>query len=107
LTAPLDRIAAGTAQDLRLAPSTPAALAPRYDTGLGDVALDLRRMDLSVPPGAAATPVATTIDAGVGDVAIQVPRDAEVRFSGESGLGTVSFDDQENDGPGARLHIDD
>jgi hypothetical protein len=107
LAAPLDRVTAGSAQDLRLAPTTPAALATRYDTGLGDVTLDLRRMDLSVPPGTAATPVTTTIDTGVGDVAIQVPRDADVRFSGESGLGNVVFDGQENDGPGAQLRVDD
>jgi hypothetical protein len=107
LAAPLHRITDGPAEDLRLAPVTPAALAPRYDTGLGDVTLDLRRMDLSVPAGAAATPLATTIDTGVGDVEIEVPRDADVRFNGQSGLGDVTFDDQGNDGPGARLNIDD
>jgi phage shock protein PspC (stress-responsive transcriptional regulator) len=107
LAAPLHRITDGPAEDLRLAPVTPAALAPRYDTGLGDVTLDMRRMDLSVPAGAAATPLATTIDTGVGDVEIEVPRDADVRFNGQSGLGDVTFDDQGNDGPGARLNIDD
>ena len=107
LAAPLHRFTDGPAQDLRLAPTTAAALAPRYDTGLGDVTLDLRRMDLSVPAGTAATAVATTIDTGVGDVDIQVPRDADVRFEGQSGMGDVTFDDQGNDGPGARLHVDD
>ena len=107
LAAPLDRIAAGPQQDLRLAPTTPAALAPRYESGVGTVELDLRRMDLTVPPGAAATPVATRIDAGLGTVEIRVPRDADVRFTGESGLGSVEFDDQEADGPGARLSVDD
>ena len=62
-------------------------------------------MDLTVPPGAAATPVATSIDAGLGTVEIRVPRDADVRFTGESGLGSVEFDDQETDGPGARLSV--
>ena len=107
LAAPLDRIAAGPQQDLRLAPTTPAALAPHYESGVGTVELDLRRMDLTVPPGAAATPVATSIDAGLGTVEIRVPRDADVRFTGESGLGSVEFDDQEADGPGARLSVDD
>ena len=107
LAAPLDRIAAGPQQDLRLAPTTPAALAPHYESGVGTVELDLRRMDLTVPPGAAATPVATNIDAGLGTVEILVPRDADVRFTGESGLGSVEFDDQEMDGPGARLDVND
>jgi phage shock protein PspC (stress-responsive transcriptional regulator) len=107
LAAPLDRIAAGPQQDLRLAPTTPAALAPHYESGVGTVELDLRRMDLTVPPGAAATPVATRIDAGLGAVEIMVPRDADVRFTGESGLGSVEFDDQEMGGPGARLSVND
>jgi phage shock protein PspC (stress-responsive transcriptional regulator) len=107
LAAPLHRFDVGPAQDLRLAPTTPAALATRYETGLGDVTLDLRGMDLTVPPGAAAAPVATTINDGVGDVDIQVPPDADVRFSGQSGLGDVTFDGQESDGPGAELHVDD
>jgi phage shock protein PspC (stress-responsive transcriptional regulator) len=107
LAAPLDRIAAGPQQDLRLAPTTPAALAPHYESGVGTVELDLRRMDLTVPAGAAITPVATSIDAGLGSVEIRVPRDADVRFTGESGLGSVEFDDEEADGPGARLSVDD
>jgi hypothetical protein len=107
LAAPLDRIAAGPPQDLRLAPTTPAALAPQYRNDVGSIELDLRRMDLTVPPGTAATPVATSIDAGVGSVEIQVPRDADVRFTGESGLGSVEFDDQESDGPGAKLSVND
>jgi hypothetical protein len=107
LAAPLDRIAAGPPQNLRLAPTTPGELLPRYESGVGTVELDLHRMDLSVPPGAAVTPVATRIDAGLGTVEILVPRDADVRLTAESGLGTVEFDDQEMDGPGARLNVND
>jgi hypothetical protein len=107
LAAPLDRIPTGPAQDLRLAPTTPAALAPRYQSGIGTVELDLRRMDLTVPPNAAVTPVTTRIDAGLGTVEIWVPRDADVRLTAESGLGSVEFDDQGTDGPGARLSVDD
>ena len=36
-----------------------------------------------------------------------MPRDADVRFTGNTGLGDVAFDDQENDGPDAQLHVDD
>jgi hypothetical protein len=107
LAAPLDRIAAGPPQELQLAPTTPAALAPQYRNDVGSIELDLRRMDLTVPPGAPVTPVATSIDAGVGSVEIWVPRDADVRFTGESGLGSVEFDDQENGGPGAQLDVND
>ena len=107
LAAPWERVASGPAEDLRLAPTTPAALAPRYETGLGEVELDLRGMDLTVPPGAPVTPVATVIDTGVGDVDIQVPPDADVRFSGESGMGSVEFAGQESDGPGAQLRLTD
>ena len=107
LAAPLDRIAAGPPQELRLAPTTPAALAPQYRNDVGSIELDLRRMDLTAPPGTPVTPVATSIDAGLGSVEIWVPRDADVRFTGESGLGSVEFDDQENDGPGATLSVND
>jgi hypothetical protein len=107
LAAPLDRIAAGPPQEIRLAPTTPAGLAPHYESGVGTIELDLRRMDLSVPPGTAPTPVGTRIDAGLGAVEILVPRDADVRLTAESGLGSVEFDDQETDGPGARLSVND
>ena len=107
LSAPFDRVPDAAVGDLRLAPTTPAALAPRYDSGLGDVELDLRGMDLTVPPGAVAAPVATRIDSGVGDVEIRVPADADVRFTGTSGVGSVSFDDRSVDGPDARLSVDD
>jgi predicted membrane protein len=69
--------------------------------------MDLRGMDLSVPPGAAVTPVQTQIDAGMGSVDIQVPRDADVRFSSSAGLGSITFDDQSSDGPGAELTVND
>ena len=100
LAAPLDRIAAGPPQDLRLAPTTPAALAPQYRSNVGTVELDLRRMDLTVPPGAAATPVATSIDAGVGAVEIWVPRDADVRFTGEAASAPWSSTTRRTAGPG-------
>ena len=106
LAAPLDRIAAGP-QEIREAPTTPAQLAPRYQSGVGEIDLDLRGLDLTVPPGGTVTPLATTIEAGVGAVEIQVPRDADVRFTGESGLGSVKFDDQERGGPGAQLSVND
>ncbi len=107
LTAPLDRIGTDGPRDLRIAPTTAAALAPYYENPVGTVELDLRGMDLSVPAGAPATPVATRIEAGLGSVEIWVPDDADVRFTGSTGVGSVVFDEEETDGPDARLRIDD
>ena len=106
LAAPLDRLAEPP-RDLRLAPVSAAALAPRYTNSVGSVELDLRNMDLTVPPGAPVTPVATRIEAGVGTVEIWVPENADVRFTGSAGVGSVEFDDQESGGPDARLQVDD
>ncbi len=107
LAAPLDRIANAPDADLRLAPTTPAALLPHYEHPVGTVELDLRGMDLSVPPGAPVTPVATEIEAGVGTVEIRVPENADVRFTGSAGVGAVAFDDREDGGPDARLSVVD
>ena len=53
------------------------------------------------------TPVATRIDAGVGSVEIWLPENADGRFTGSAGVGSVEFDDQESGGPDARLQVDD
>jgi len=107
LAAPLDRFAGGPPEDLRIAPVSAATLAPQYALSVGSVEMDLSRMDLAVPPGVAVTPVQTRIDAGMGSVEIQVPRDADVRFTGSAGMGSIEFDDQTSDGPGATLTVDD
>jgi phage shock protein PspC (stress-responsive transcriptional regulator) len=107
LAAPLDRIAAGPPRDLRVAPVTPAALAPHYENPVGSVEMDLRNLDLAVPPGAPVTPVATRIDAGMGSVEIWLPQNADVRFTGAAGVGSLEFDGQESSGPDARLQVDD
>jgi hypothetical protein len=106
LAAPLDRLAEPP-RDLRLAPTSAAALAPRYENSVGTVELDLRGIDLTVPPGPALPPVATRIDAGVGSVEVWVPANADVRFTGSVGVGSVQFDGQESDGPDARLQVND
>ena len=108
LAAPFDRIAAaGPPRDLHIAPVTAAALAPRYDNSVGSIEMDLRNMDLTVPAGAAATPVATRVDTGMGSVEIWVPENADVRFTGMAGVGSIEFGDQESSGPDARLQVDD
>jgi phage shock protein PspC (stress-responsive transcriptional regulator) len=107
LAAPLDRFTGGPPEDLRISPVSAAALAPHYALSVGSVEMDLSGMDLAVPPGATVTPVQTRIDAGMGSVEIEVPRDADVRFTGSAGLGSIAFDDQTSDGPGARLTVND
>jgi hypothetical protein len=107
LAAPLDRFAGGPPEDLRIAPTTAAALAPQYALSVGSVEMDLSGMDLAVPPGAPVTPVQTRVDAGMGSVEIQLPRDADVRFTGSAGMGSIEFDDQTSDGPGATLTVND
>jgi phage shock protein PspC (stress-responsive transcriptional regulator) len=106
LAAPLDRLAEPP-RDLRLVPASAAALAPRYENSVGDVELDLRGIDLTVPPGPALPPVATRIDAGAGSVEVWVPANADVRFTGSVGVGSVAFAGQESDGPDARLQVND
>ena len=51
--------------------------------GFGDVRLDLGRIDVSDLDG----PVRTRVDAGVGDVDVVVPRDADVQVDIDAGLG--------------------
>jgi phage shock protein PspC (stress-responsive transcriptional regulator) len=107
LAAPLDRIDDASTGELRVAPVSAAALAPRYEHAVGAVEMDLRDLDLSVPPNERVTPVTTRIEAGMGSVDIQVPENADVRFTGTAGLGSVEFDDREVGGPDARLTVDD
>ena len=108
LAAPFDRFDDGPgAGDLTVAPTSAAEIAPVYRTDAGDVELDLRGVDLGVPPGTAPTPITTRVDVGAGSVEVRVPENADVRFTGSVGVGSVEFDDQENSGPDARLTVND
>jgi phage shock protein PspC (stress-responsive transcriptional regulator) len=88
--------------DLRAAPTTVAQLQPDYRRGAGDVTLDLRGLDLSGTGDAR-----TSINVGAGDAEVLLPANADVTFTGESGLGDVKFDGRKNDGPGARMSVTD
>lgn len=81
-----DGSASRGAGDVRVAPTTAAAVAPDYRTGLGDVDLDLTR--LAVAPGAA--PIRTTVESGAGDVTVRVPENADVTVTCGSGVGDVN-----------------
>jgi phage shock protein PspC (stress-responsive transcriptional regulator) len=73
------------AGDVTATPTTAAAVAPQYRTGLGDVDLDLTR--LAVAPGA--PPIRTTVESGAGDVTVRVPETADVTVTCGHGIGDV------------------
>ncbi|MGY1635102.1 PspC domain-containing protein [Geodermatophilus sp. SYSU D00742] len=75
-------------------PMTAAAVEPVYRGGVGDVTLDLSDLDLSDLDG----PIATRLDAGVGDVEILVPRSADIRVEASSGVGTIDVFGSSSDG---------
>ena len=62
-----------------------------YHGGIGDMRLDLSDVDVSDLD----TAIQTRVDAGVGDVTIIVPRDADVRVNIDSGIGSVEVFDEE------------
>ncbi len=106
LAAPVDRWRDGEVGDLQAAPTTVAALAPKYERSAGEIDLDLRNLDLTLPPGAPDPgPVRTSISMGAGDVQIRVPENADVTFHGSAGVGSVSFDDRSDAGPGTELRV--
>ena len=72
-----------------------------------EIALDLRNLDLAVPPGGNASPVRSTITLGVGDVQVQVPQNADVTLTSTTGVGSVEFDGRSESSPGAHLAVAD
>jgi phage shock protein PspC (stress-responsive transcriptional regulator) len=107
VAAPLDRWQGNGIGELRAAPTTVAALQPSYQRTAGEIALDLRNLDLAVPAGGNASPVRSTITLGVGDVEVWVPRDADVTLTSSTGLGDVGFGGRSESGPGAHLAVTD
>lgn len=103
LAAPLDHFA-GSVGDLDATPTSVAQVLPAYRTGGGDVTLDLSRLDLSVPAGGDDSPLPVDVSTGVGDVDVVLSPDADIRFTGDAGLGDVEFDGRTTDGrPGAHV----
>lgn len=97
----------GDVDEIRVVPATAAAVAPSYDHAAGSFELDLRDVDLSVPPGRATPPVRTAIGLGAGDVQVVVPRDADLTLRAEAGLGHVAFGQRESAGPGPSITVAD
>jgi phage shock protein PspC (stress-responsive transcriptional regulator) len=108
LESPLDRIGSDGFGDLDIKPVSSAQLAPSYARAAGDIDLDMRRIDLGVPPGASVTPLQTRLSTGAGSIKIVVPANADVTFTGATGLGKVQYAGrQSEDGPDARMTITD
>ena len=86
----------GRVGDQVFRPATVAAVQERYEGGVGDLEVDLTRID-----GATIDrPVRITVEHGVGDVDVLVPRDADVFVAGEGGIGEVEFEGETIGRPG-------
>ncbi|GAA5140709.1 PspC domain-containing protein [Pseudonocardia adelaidensis] len=107
VAAPLDRWQGDGYGELVAAPTTVAALQPSYERGAGEIDLDLRNLDLAVPPDGNTSPVRTRISMGAGDVTVRVPPAADVTVTARAGLGDVRFDRLEDDGPDAHVQVID
>ena len=85
----------GGVGDRTWTPTTAEAVRSAYDAGVGDVRLDLSRIDV----GDLDEPVRTTLHAGVGDVDVVLPDDADVQLDVHHGIGDVTVDmDETGDG---------
>jgi phage shock protein PspC (stress-responsive transcriptional regulator) len=67
---------------------TPSEVQPEYRGGIGDMRIDLHGLS---GLGDLREPITTRVDAGIGDVTIVVPRDADVRVVAHSGIGNVDL----------------
>jgi phage shock protein PspC (stress-responsive transcriptional regulator) len=85
----------GGAGDRRYAPVSAAEIEPEYRLGVGSLRLDLTDVDLSEQL------VRTKLSAGVGDIEVIVPRDADVSVDGRAGIGAVDLFGEETSGTSA------
>lgn len=104
VAAPLDRWQGKGFGDLRVAPTEVAQMQPSYALTVGDVELDLRRLNLAAT-GANQSPVPVRVSLAAGDVQILVPRDADLAFTGQVGVGEINFNGQENSGPDVSMNV--
>jgi len=66
-------------------PASVAQVQDRYQSGAGDMTVDLTGVDVSDLDA----PITTRVEHGVGDVRVVVPRDADVRLTVMSGVGSI------------------
>jgi phage shock protein PspC (stress-responsive transcriptional regulator) len=77
-------------------PTTAASVQSVYRGGIGDLTIDLRRIDVSDLDG----PITFRVEHGVGDIEIQLPDDADVQLSVDQGLGSLDVFDEGSVGGG-------
>jgi phage shock protein PspC (stress-responsive transcriptional regulator) len=107
VAAPLGRWQGDGFGEVRAAPTTVAQLLPSYARTAGEIDLDLRNLDLTVPPNGDASPVPTSITLGAGDVRVQVPRTADLTLTGTVRVGEFRFDGRGGEGPTANMRVID
>ncbi|SDF88842.1 phage shock protein C (PspC) family protein [Blastococcus aurantiacus] len=73
--------------DRTFVPTSAAEVRSSYEGGVGDMTIDLSRVDV----GDLDEPIRTKVDHGLGDVQIILPRDADVQVDVDSGMGEVSI----------------
>ena len=85
----------GSVGDRTYRPLTAAGVEPRYDSGVGDLTIDLTAIDVSDLDG----PIPVAVHSGFGDVEVIVPRAADVLVRVDNGFGDVEvFGDSSDDG---------
>jgi phage shock protein PspC (stress-responsive transcriptional regulator) len=75
-------------------PLTAVAVQPQYDSGVGDLTLDLTAIDLS----GLRRPITVMVHSGIGDVDVIVPRSADVQVDVDNGLGDAEVFGRPSDG---------
>jgi phage shock protein PspC (stress-responsive transcriptional regulator) len=93
---PWREVSGGGVGDRTYRPATVAQVRDVYRGGVGDMTLDLSRLDERIPNA----PLTTRIDHGVGDLEVIVPRGADVQLTVEAGLGDVRVFDRDSDSDG-------
>lgn len=106
VAAPLDRLHGG-AGELRATPLTAAAIAPEYSQSMGSVDVDLRGVDLSVPPGATPEPIIMSVFVGVGEATVRIPADADVQARCAAGVGEAHCLGRIEAGPDGEVFVND
>ena len=78
--------------DRTFVPATAADVDPVYHGGVGDLTLDMGGIGLA----GRTEPITTRIDAGIGDIDVIVPPDADVQVNVDTGIGDVEVFGRDN-----------
>jgi phage shock protein PspC (stress-responsive transcriptional regulator) len=97
----VDPTSSRTMGDRRYAPASLAELQPSYELGMGELTLDLSRVDFS---GQART---LKVNVGMGEVTVIVPPGTSVKVRGHVGIGEASALGRSDDGMGVDVEEQD